>query len=81
MGQRVEVGETMGTICKVRPNADTCDIGVDLDNGKECTLSYPSQGIALLSAAEAELEDIDKIQDTVAFAAGVDEGNPRLRRL
>jgi hypothetical protein len=62
-GQRVDVEEMMGTICKVRSNADTCDIGVELDNGDKFILSYPSQGVY------SALEDLDKIQDTVAFAA------------
>ena len=74
-GQRVDVEEMMGTIRKVLPNADSCDIGVDLDNGEKCTLSYPSQGMYLLSAAEAELEDIDKIQDTLALATELTKPN------
>lgn len=74
-GQRVDVEEMMGTIRKVLSNADSCDIGVDLDNGEKSTLSYPSQGMYLLSAAEAELEDIDKIQDTLALATELTKPN------
>lgn len=74
-GQRVDVEGMMGTIRKVLSNADSCDISVDLDNGEKCTLSYPSQGMYLLSAAEAELEDIDKIKDTLALATELTKPN------